>query len=563
MVENELEALILECNLIKKHRPKYNILLKDGKTYPYIAVTLDEPYPRILFSREKKKDGRRYFGPFTSSFAVKKTIEAIGRLYPFQTCTRKTAPGETCGRPCLNAHIGKCVAPCTGLVDPKEYREQVERIMKIFDGKAEPLLDDLREKMQKASDAFDFEAAAEYRDQYQGVSHILEKQKIITAGQHDQDLIAVYKDRDLACVQVLNVRQGQLIGRDHTFATDVLDETEEEILSAFLTQYYQDGVYVPKELILNTVLPEDQTRTLEEFLTHIKEQKVRFTYPKRGQKSKLSQMAEENAKLTLEQYKASRMRKADKQAGRTRALRDFLHLDFDPENIEAYDISNISGTNNVGGMVVFRETKPDKKSYRRFKIEGVDGQNDYASMQEMIFRRVERGMEERESGKKTSSFLPFPDVMAIDGGKTHVNAVKSILEMYPDLNIEVIGLVKDDHHQIRGLIYNDEEYPLKFATPLCSFMSEISEEVHRYAVGYHRSLRKKSMLESRLLEIEGIGKKRRDILMRHFGNLKNIEKADAEEIAGLPGIGKKAAENVYAYFHPGDIDERERKTEKN
>lgn len=555
VVESELEALILECNLIKKHRPKYNILLKDGKTYPYIAVTLSEEYPRVLFSREKKRnDGTRYFGPFTSSFAVKKTIEAIGRIYPLQTCNKKTHFGERVARPCLNYHIGKCQAPCTGQVDPVEYRKNIDEIVRILDGKADELLDDLKEKMLAASDAYDFEAAAEYRDQYQGVSHIIEKQKIITAGAHDQDLIAVYKDRDLACVQVLNVREGQLIGRDHIYAEDVLDESEEEIASAFVKQYYLNRAYIPKELIFATPLPEAERAPIEAWLSELREKKVTLTFPKRGQKNKLAQMAEENAKLTLEQYKASRMRKAEKEAGRAAALRDFLHLDRDPVNIEAYDISNISGTNNVGGMVVFRNGKADKKSYRRFKIESVEGQDDYASMQEMVFRRIERGMKEKESGTDKSSFLPFPDVMAIDGGRTHVNAVKSILAMYPDLDIPVVGLVKDDHHQIRGLIYEDEEYPLRYATPLCSYMSEISEEVHRYAISYHRSLRRKGMLESQLEEIEGIGKKRREILLRHFGNVNNIRKATLEEIASLPGMGKKASENVYRYFNQENED---------
>ena len=548
VVESELEALILECNLIKKNRPKYNICLKDGKTYPYIAVTLGESYPRVLFTRDKKKDGTRYFGPFTSAFAVKKTIEAIGRLYPVRQCNRKTEPGTVCGRPCLNYHIGRCCAPCTGRVDPEIYRGYVDEIIEILEGNAEGLLERLESRMREAAAIQDFETAAELRDQYQGVSHIVEKQKIISEGRHDQDLIAVYKDRDLACVQILNIRGGQLIGRDHIFTDDVLEESEQDILTAFAKQYYVNRAFIPSEIIFNERLEEREIEPIRQWLSELREGKVTLTFPQRGAKTRLAAMAEENAKLTLEQYEAQRMRRADKESGRTKALREFLNMERDPENIEAYDISNISGTNNVGGMVVFRGTKPDKKSYRRFKIESVDGQDDYASMQEMIFRRIERGVTEQENGTTKSSFLPFPDIMAIDGGKTHVDAVKSILEMYPQLNIEVVGLVKDDHHKIRGLIYEDEEYPLKFATPLCSYMSEISEEVHRYALSYHQSLRRKNMLESRLEEIPGIGKKRRETLMRHFGNLKNIREAGEDEIAALPGMSAKTAAAVHDYF---------------
>ncbi|MGI6108824.1 MAG: excinuclease ABC subunit UvrC [Eubacteriaceae bacterium] len=548
VVSSELEALILECNLIKKNMPRYNICLKDGKTYPYIGVTLGESYPRVLFTREKKKDGTRYFGPFTSAFAVKKTIEAIGRIYPIRLCNRKTEPGTVCGRPCLNYHIGRCCAPCTGKIDKQIYDGYISEIIEILEGNADGLLGRLETRMKEAAAVQDFESAAELRDQLQGVSLIVEKQKIISEGGHDQDLIAVYKDRDLACVQILNIRGGQLIGRDHIFTDDVLEESEQDIITAFAKQYYVNRAFIPGEIIFNERLAENEIEPVQEWLSELRGARTKLTFPQRGQKTKLAAMAEENARLTLEQYEAQRMRKVEKESGRTRALKDFLGMEKDPENIEAYDISNIAGTSNVGGMVVFRGTRPDKKSYRRFKIESVDGQDDYASMQEMIFRRVERGVKEQESGTTKSSFLPFPDIMAIDGGKTHVNAVKSILEMYPQLNIEVIGLVKDDHHNIRGLIYEGEEYPLKFATPLCSYMSEISEEVHRYALAYHKTLRRKSMLESRLEEIPGIGKKRREVLMRHFGNLKNIQEASEEEIAQLPGMSTKTAEAVYTYF---------------
>lgn len=549
VVENELEALILECSLIKKNHPKYNILLKDGKTYPYIAITLSEAYPRVVMTREKHKDGNKYFGPFTSVFAVRKTLDLIHKRYALKRCTKRTEYGKAVCRPCLNHHIGQCPAPCTGALSPEAYRAKIDEIIQILDGRAEALEEGLQAKMKAAAAALDFEAAAELRDQIAGVRHIAEKQKIIRQGGHDQDIIALYKDRDLACMQILNIRGGQLVGRDHTFAEDVLDESPEDILTAFTKQYYIGGAYVPKEVIFAGPLAGGAEAGIKELLENERGSKVRLTFPKRGDKNRLSEMALENARLALEQYEALKMRKAAKDASRTEALQEFLGLEKAPENIEAYDISNISGTNNVGGMVVFRGAKPDKKSYRRFKIESVDGQDDYASMQEMLFRRIERGVKEKNEGKGASGFLPFPDVFAIDGGKGHVQAAEQILSMYPQIDSAVIGLVKDEHHRIRGVIYGGKEYPLKYATPLSRYLSEISEEVHRFALGYHRALRKKSMLESRLEAIPGIGKQRRETLMRHFGSVKNISAASAEELSALPGISTKTAQAVHDYFN--------------
>lgn len=548
VVENEVEALILECSLIKKNHPKYNICLKDGKTYPYIAVTLDEAYPRVLSTRERKRGGTRYFGPFTSAFAVKKTIEAIAKRYPIRLCTRKTAFGKTCGRPCLNYHIGQCCAPCTGKVDPAEYKKNIDEILQILEGHEGELLNSLEERMKEASLALDFETAADLRDQIFGIKHIAEKQKIILNGGHDQDIIALYKDRDLACIQVLNIRAGQLVGRDHTYTEDVLEEKEQDILTAFTQQYYMDRAYIPKEIIFAAELDLKDREPIADMLSSSRGSKVTLTFPKRGHKNKLAEMAEENAKLALEQYEAQKMRKTELEASRTEALQKFLSLQEPPARIEAYDISNIGGTNNVGGMVVFQNGSPDKKAYRRFRIKSVDGQDDYASMQEMLFRRIERGMKELEAGKEKGGFLPFPEVFAIDGGKTHVHAVEQILSMYPALQVKVIGLVKDDHHRIRGIIYNGEEFPLKYAEPLSRYLSDVSEEVHRYAISYHRTLRRKDMLESSLQEIPGIGKKRRETLMRHFGTLKNIKEAAPEEIAALPGMSEKTAQAVKQYF---------------
>lgn len=548
VVQNELEALILECSLIKKNRPKYNISLKDGKTYPYISVTLSEPYPRIILTREKHKDGNLYFGPYTSVYSVRRTIEALNRAFSLKMCNKPTEFGKSICRPCLNYHLNQCPAPCTGNISVEEYREKIDEVIQILDGKTDNLVNKITEKMNKASQNLEFEVAASLRDQIDAINHIAEKQRIIKQNGHDQDIIAVYKDRDLACLQILNIRGGQLVGRDHAYIENVLDENEEDIISESIKQYYTSGAFIPKEIIIGTELPEDSINEIFELLKNEKGKGSILTFPKRGDKVRLVNLAKENAKSALDQYESLMMRKSEEEQDKSEALQEFLGLDRIPRNIEAFDISNISGTNNVGGMVVFRDTKPDKKSYRRFKIQSVEGQDDYASMQEMLFRRIERGIKEQKEGKTKSSFLPFPDVFAIDGGQTHVNAVEQILDMYPDLDIKVIGLVKDDHHRIRGIIYNNQEFPLEYAKPLSKFLSEISEEVHRYAINYHRTLRKKSMIESQLEKIPGIGKTRRNALIKHFGNIKNIKEATIEELASLPSMNKKSAEAVYNHF---------------
>ncbi len=548
VVENELEALILECNLIKKNKPKYNISLRDGKTYPYIAVTLSEEYPRVIMTREKHKDGNLYFGPYTSVYAVKKTIDAINRAFPLKMCRKETQEGKRVCRPCLNYHLGLCLAPCTGEVDKESYRERVDSIIKILDGKTDELVHQVELKMQEASKNLDFEVAATLRDQIASINHISEKQRIIKQNGHDQDIIAVYKDRDLACLQILNVRAGQLVGRDHTYVTGVFDDSEEDIITAITKQYYTNGAFIPKEIIFAQEFDEGEQQEIISLLSNEKGSQVHLTFPKRGDKVRLANLAKENAKIGLEQYESLKMRQAEAEESKSTALKDFLQISTPINRIEAYDISNISGTNNVGGMVVFTNSKPDKKAYRRFKIKSVDGQDDYSSMKEMIFRRIERGNKELEEGKKGSSFLPFPEVFAIDGGATHVKAVESVLELYPDLDIKVIGLVKDEHHRIRGIIYNDKEYPLEYAKPLSKFLSDISEEVHRFAINYHRTLRKKSMFESQLEEIPGIGKKRRADLIRHFGSLKNIKEATLDELEQIPSMNKNSAQAVFNHF---------------
>ena len=549
VVGSELEAFILENNLIKEHRPKYNIRLKDDKTYPYIKVTTEETYPRILMVRKHKKDGGKYFGPFTSAFAVKKTIEAMGKIYPLRRCTRKVSYGEKNGRPCLNYHIGQCCAPCQGNVSEATYRAYIDEVIAILNGHEQTLLKTLEEKMKAASARMDFEQAAKLRDQIYGIRHIAEKQKIIMDNQQDQDIISFAKEGDLACVQVFNVRDGKMLGRDHLFMDGVEEASAEEIMTTFVKQYYSARPFIPKEIVLGYRLIEEEIDGIEAWLKMQRGSKVLLTVPQKGRKIKMLDMVNENAGLTLKQHLLEQRQKEEKKKSRLDALKDLLQMDRLPHRIEAYDISNISGSDNVGGMVVYEDGRANRQAYRRFKIKSVDGQNDYASMQEMIFRRIERGMAELKEGKTSGSFLPFPDLFCIDGGKTHVDAVRSILNMYPELDIPVCGMVKDDHHRIRGLIYKDEEYPLKRSTPLCTFLSDISEEVHRYALGYHQTLRKKGMLASELEQIPGIGKKRREILMRHFGNINHIKAASVEEIKALPGLTEASAEAVVAYFN--------------
>lgn len=559
VVDNELEALILECNLIKKYRPKYNICLKDDKSYPYIKVTVQDAYPKVMMTREHKKDGARYFGPFTSAFAVKKTIEAVSKWYPLRRCNRKLAYGTPSGRPCLNYHIGQCCAPCTGTVTEAAYRTYVDEVLTILNGKDRELTAALTERMQAASKAMDFELAAKLRDQIYGIEHIAEKQKIISSSQQDQDIIAFAREGDLACIQVFNVRDGKLLGREHAFMEGVEESSGEEIMTGFLKQYYPGKPFIPKEIILDTPILADEADPLTLWLSDLKGSKVRFILPQKGQKSKMVHMVEENAELTLKQHLLSKRQKEEKKKSRLDGLKDLLGMDSLPLRIEAFDISNISGTDNVGGMVVFESGKPSKKAYRRFKIKSVDGQNDYASMQEMVFRRIERGIREQKEGREQSSFLPFPDVFMIDGGQTHVDAVRSILAMYPELQIKVCGMVKDDHHKIRGLIYNSEEYPLQYGTPLATFLNEISEEIHRYALGYHQTLRRRGMLASELEKIPGIGKKRREALMRTFGTLQNIQDAAVEELAAAEGMNQRTAEAVYHWFQ--NKSEEENKNE--
>jgi excinuclease ABC subunit C len=538
---SEMEALILECNLIKKHLPRYNILLKDGKSYPWIKVTINEEYPRIMMTREYQKDGGKYFGPFTSSFAVKNTIEALLKIYPLKTCNRPVVAGKKNGRPCLNYHIGQCQAPCQGNVSKESYHQDIQAILDILNGRHPSLIKSLQDKMKTAAQTLNYEEAARYRDQISGIEHIVEKQKIISGSQQDQDFIAMAAADELGCIQVFHVREGKLMGRDHFFMEGIAEAQNAEVLENFVKQYYASCGFIPKEIILKEAIGDRET--IAAWLTLTAGKKIELQIPQKGQKLKMLEMVAENADLALKQQLLEKRQKLERSQSRLDGLMELLALKKTPTRIEAYDISNISGTNTVGGMVVFEDGRLNRKACRRFKIKSVAGQNDYASMQEMVFRRLERAMKTPEP----NPFLPLPEIMMIDGGVGHVAAVESIVSLYP-VAIAICGLVKDDHHRLRGLYYQGQEYPLQKATPLGVFLFEISEEVHRYTLGYHQILRKKEMLTSQLEEIPGVGKKRREALMAHFGNIDRIKNAKLEEIMMVPGMQKKTALAVVDYF---------------
>jgi len=542
VTDSEMEALILECNLIKTHHPRYNILLKDDKSYPWIRLTVNEEYPRILMTREYKKDGAKYFGPFTSSYAVKNTIEAILKIYPLKTCNRQVVHGKKTGRPCLNYHIGQCQAPCQGNVSKEKYARDIQSVLDILNGRHPDLIKNLNDKMTIAALNQNYEEAAKYRDQISGIQHIIEKQKISSSTKQDQDFIGFAQSDELGCVQVFHVREGKLMGRDHFFLEELGDVRSSEVLESFVKQYYASCGFIPREIILKETLEDRQV--IEEWLGDLAGKKIEVLSPQRGQKIKMLEMVADNADLALKQQLLEKREKEIRSKSRLDGLQELLGMNRRPSRIEAYDISNISGTNNVGGMVVFDDGKLNRKACRRFKIKSVEGQNDYASMQEMIFRRMERAMKTQE----VNNFLPLPEIIMVDGGVGHVNAAESIVSLYP-VNIEVCGLVKDDRHRLRGIFHKGIEYPIKKATPLGVFLFEISEEVHRYTLGYHQILRKKEMLASQLEEIPGVGKKRREALMAHFGQVDKIKKATLEELTSVPGMQVKTAQAVFDFFY--------------
>ncbi len=542
ITDTEMEALILECNLIKKYMPRFNIMLKDDKSYPFIKVTTNERYPRILMTREIKKDRAKYYGPFTNINSVKHTIDLFNKLYSIKKCN-KNFNGSRKERPCLYYHINQCMGICQGDVCVEKYNEGIQEIIHILNGKHEKVVNRLKEEMERAAKQLDFEKAAEIRDQINGITHITEKQKMISSSMEDQDVVAFYGDNLLYCIQVFFIRKGKLLGREHFFYSAIYND--KDFLNQFIKQFYNKASYIPKEILLQIEI--EDTSIIEEWLGEKKGSKVSIKIPQKGSKKQLVAMVIDNAKLALEEHKHKMALDKVKQKMSNEWFMNNLGLSEEPYRIEAYDISNISGTDNVGSMVVYEELKANKKAYRRFKIKSITGQNDYGSMQEIVFRRIERGLKELEVGN-IGKFLPLPQIILVDGGLGHINAVKEILQHYPQINIPICGLVKDDRHRLRGLIYEGKTIAIPPSTPIYYLLNSISEEVHRFAITYHKKIRSDHLLSSELNNIKGIGEAKRTALLKYFKGIDHIKKANIEELLQVDGINDKIARNIIEYF---------------
>ena len=533
ITDSELEALILECNLIKQYRPKYNVLLRDDKTYPYIKVTTNEDYPRVLKVRRVLKDKAKYFGPYTNITAVNDTLEIIRNTYPIRTCNidiDKAIRNNV--RPCLNKHIKKCVGPCTGDVSKEDYNKMVEEILMFLSGKEEKLIELLKEKMNKCAMEFNFEDAAIYRDKIRSLEDMIQKQKI-DSGTSDlnQDIIAMARAHDEACVQVFFIRNGKIVGREHYILEGVMDSSRESILSSFVKQFYMAQDYVPKEILIEDEV--EDSFVLEEWLSNKKGQRVSIKVPQKGEKKNLIEMVRKNAVEYLEKFSDMNKMKYQKSVGALEELKDVIGLEEIPKRIESFDISNIQGVDSIGSMVVFTNGKKDKKEYRRYKIKTVIGPNDYDSMAEIVERRLKYGN--------------LPDLILLDGGKGQVSAVKKVLDRN-NVKIPLWGMFKDDKHRTKGLISQEKEIELDNTSNLYRFVASIQEEVHNYAITYHRSLRNKSLTKSILDDIQGIGEKRKKALLTHFKSIEDIKKASFEELFEVEGMNKSSAESVYNFF---------------
>lgn len=550
VTDSELEALVLENNLIKEHSPKYNTLLKDDKTYPYIKVTMGEDFPRILFSRQMKKDKSRYYGPYTSAAAVKDTIELLNKLFCLRTCNRSLPRDIGNDRPCLNYHIKQCMAPCQGYISKEQYRQQLGQALEFLNGNYNKILKDLEEKMRQAAENMEFEEAARYRDLYASVKSVSQKQKITDSALDDKDVIALYRDETDAVVQVFFVRDGKLIGREHYYMMHVSGSGKEQILEDFVKQFYAGTPFIPRELILQFEIADSEL--VEKWLSERKGSKVRIRVPKIGSKEKLVELAAQNAKLVLGQDKEKLKREEGRTIGAVKEIADWLGLSC-VDRMEAFDISNISGFENVGSMVVYEKGKPKRSDYRKFRIKTVAGPDDYACMREVLTRRLVHGLEEsreleeRDMDQEYGSFTKFPDLLLMDGGRGQVNIALSVLEEL-QIHIPVCGMVKDDNHRTRGLYYNNVEIPIDTRSEGFKLITRIQDEAHRFAIEYHRSLRSKAQVKSRLDEIPGVGPARRKALMRHFKSLEEIKSASVEELTQVPEIPQNVAEEIYHFF---------------
>lgn len=551
ITDSELEALVLECNLIKEHTPKYNTMLRDDKTYPYIRVTVGEDFPRVLFSRQQKKDRSRYFGPYTSAGAVKDTIELINKLYQLRTCNRNLPKDIGKDRPCLNYHIHQCNAPCQGYISKEEYRQRVDAAVEFLNGNYAPILKSLQEKMMAASEEMQFEKAIEYRDLLNSVKQIAQKQKITHNDGEDKDIIALAADDRDAVVQVFFIRDGKLIGRDHFYVKIGNEDTKEQILTTFVKQFYSGTPFIPREIMLPEEI--DDHEVLAEWLGEKRGGKVYIRIPQKGMKEKLVELAQKNAELVLSQDKEKIKREEGRTIGAMKEIAGWLDLPG-LQRVEAFDISNINGFETVGSMVVYEKGKPKRSDYRKFKLRTVTGPDDYASMHEVLTRRFTHGMreqeemQEKELGAEYGSFTRFPDLIMMDGGRGQVNICLKVLDEL-HLNIPVCGMVKDDNHRTRGLYYNNIEIPIDRGSEGFKLITRIQDEAHRFAIEYHRSLRSKEQVHSILDDIPGIGPSRRKALMKKYQSLEAIRETSAEDLADTESMNEKAAQAVYEFLH--------------
>lgn len=545
VTDSELEALVLECNLIKEHRPKYNTMLMDDKTYPFIKVTTNEPFPRVILSRKMLKDKAKYFGPYTSAQAVRDTIDLIHKLYHVRSCSRNLPRDTGKERPCLNYHIKQCDAPCQGYISQEEYGKSINEVIRFLNGHYDSILSELEKKMNEASEALEFERAIEYRELLNSVKKVAQKQKITDSSGEDRDVLAVASGEEDAVVQVFFIRGGRLIGRDHFYLRISKGESKGSILDSFIKQYYAGTPYIPGELMLQEDVEEREL--LETWLTAKRGQKVTLRIPKKGTKEKLVELAAENARLVLTKDKERLKREEGRTIGAVKEIASLLGLDK-ITRMEAYDISNTNGFESVGSMVVYERGRPKRNDYRKFKIKGIKGADDYGSMREVLTRRFTHGLKERRENKELGKFTVFPDLILMDGGKGQVNVALQVLDEL-HLNIPVCGMVKDDYHRTRGLYYHNEEIPIDKSSEAFRLITRIQDEAHRFAIEYHRQLRSKGQVHSILDDIDGIGPARRKALMRSYSSLDAIREASVEELAKIPSMNEKAAESVYNFFH--------------
>lgn len=532
VTDSEMEALILENNLIKEYKPQYNILLRDDKTYPYIKVTLKEYFPRVIKVRKVEKDGAKYFGPYTNAFTVNETLDAIREIFPIRTCKRDIKKSiERRERPCLNLYIKKCVGPCTGKVDEKAYMEMIDEIIDFLGGKNTELIEKMKQRMMDYSGKFEFEEAARIRDRIKNIESMFEKQKIVYVSDIDQDFIGMAREEDLSCIQVFFVRNGKVVGREHFFFENTKDSSSEEIISSFIKQFYINVNFVPKEILVDTEF--EDMKVMSEWLTEKKSQRVDIRVPIKGAKKKLLELVEKNAIETIRQKSNIKIAKLERTVGVMKELQEFLNLEKLPKRIEAFDISNIQGVDSVGGQVVFIDGEKAKKEYRRYKVKSVEGPNDYASLEEILRRRLKHEN--------------HPDLILMDGGKGQVSVAKKVLKE-EGLDIPVLGMYKDNRHRTLGITTDKVETELSKHSLIYKFIASVQEEVHRFAISYHRSLRQKALEKSELDEIKGIGKKRKMALISHFKSINKIKNATIDELTLVEGMDKKSANAVFSHF---------------